>query len=816
MKQTVNTMMALAVLALVSCAKVENEVVETPAETPAVQAHVIHAMIDDSDATKTTYEEGAETSAFSWVQNDEIKMVVYTASDNSANYYRYRAQASASKADLVLQGTADFEEYPLAGFAVYSSDLTIGGTKDNYTVTLPASYTVSGTDFSAVKVPLIGMPKSELEPDSYVFKTAVGVLKVTFGNVPSVARKVVLTSSADNLSGVFALNATSAANGLLMTAASEAGHSISVNFPEQEAGSTISVYIPVPVGTISAGATLSLQTSDGTSIITTSPTTQEINIQRAHLTPIAGSINVPASSWVSLGNGKFIDTYVWGDKDWGVTPVSVEFFYDSSVPGAYRMANPYAAAAAEHSVATTVPDEFFYFTMGEKGRVLYQWVNMGFPLSKNVEKNWAMIDGYSVAGYANGYARSHVVSYAADGSINNIQLAPCYRTSDENKTGGPSSYDNEIGQDSKNGIIEIAFPGKDILMPVTIPSERIKVSANHTGDGTGAAGLIDDALDTYWHTPWSSTYPSNPDATYGQYVTVKLPEQLTSAAFNYCTRQHSNQDGAPATVVVGGTKDGATWTVLGIFDYAYLTDVTSATWVGLPVLTGLEDYIALRFGVAVNKGGYDLRDITDPGTQWCNLGELKVYGVSTGVALPLYPELEAGQVWVQANQITVNSDCSKYDGTGIWNGNGYASLVDESLETFWHSSWQSGYTGYYDPTIDFDTTYGITIDIALTSPLKDFHLSYYVRADNNNGEPRAILFAGSNDGANWTDIATVENDTLMKVAKGSRVDLPTIHATTTYSHLRIGIIKAGNGDTANNLCAGGNSTAIAELLLFAD
>lgn len=181
------------------------------------------------------------------------------------------------------------------------------------------------------------------------------------------------------------------------------------------------------------------------------------------------------------------------------------------------------------------------------------------------------------------------------------------------------------------------------------------------------------------------------------------------------------------------------------------------------------------------------------------------------------PELEENQIWIKPWNISVNSDCTKFDGTGSYEGGTYKALVDGNAETYWHSAWYSGYTneqGYYNPATDFDAKYGITIDIKLEEPLKDFKISYYTRHNNNNGEPREIIFAGSNDGNTWTDIETVANDELMKVAAGARVDLPVISAAEAFSYLRIGITKAGNGDTPNDLTAGGNSTAIAELLLF--
>ena len=178
------------------------------------------------------------------------------------------------------------------------------------------------------------------------------------------------------------------------------------------------------------------------------------------------------------------------------------------------------------------------------------------------------------------------------------------------------------------------------------------------------------------------------------------------------------------------------------------------------------------------------------------------------------PDLEPDQIWIKPSEITVNSDAGSLDGSSHYDGIGALGLVDDNTQTFWHSAWKSGDAANYDVTKDFDAKYGITIDIALREELKDFSISYYTRHNNNNGEPREIILACSNDGTAWTDIQTIADDDLMKVAAGARVDLPAVSATAAFKYLRIGITKAGNGDTPNNLTAGGASTALGELLLF--
>lgn len=176
------------------------------------------------------------------------------------------------------------------------------------------------------------------------------------------------------------------------------------------------------------------------------------------------------------------------------------------------------------------------------------------------------------------------------------------------------------------------------------------------------------------------------------------------------------------------------------------------------------------------------------------------------------PNLEENQIWIKPWNIVVNNDAIYTSNGNPYEGGGVPALVDGNPENYWHSAWYAA-DGFFDPTVH-DDKYGITIDITLEEAIKDFSVSYYVRHNNNNGEPREIIFACSNDGETWTDIQTFADDAVMKVPAGSRVDIPKMSAEAEFKHLRLGITKAGNGDTPNDLTAGSGSTALGELLLF--
>ena len=132
--------------------------------------------------------------------------------------------------------------------------------------------------------------------DSYVFTPVTGVLKVTLINVPSDACQLVLTSASDNLTGSFPMDTEA---GLRMSDASNVGHSITVHFPRRVAGSTVTLYMPVPVGSISAGAVFSVCRSDDSEIKAVT-TTSAISVTRGHLTPLAAIEVEPAFEEVTV------------------------------------------------------------------------------------------------------------------------------------------------------------------------------------------------------------------------------------------------------------------------------------------------------------------------------------------------------------------------------------------------------------------------------------------------------------------------------------------------------------------------------------
>lgn len=444
MKKYLFALTAAAVALLSSCAKEE-----APAAVESNPgAFTITARIDN-DATKTHYVEGASSASLYWNSGDQFKLIVYKDDEGkAANYYSFQAanDASGSEATFtIVSGSMDLTNYKPAGYAVYPKALTIGGVKDAYTVTLSGEYTISsGADLSKVAVPMIGVPTDAADANTYVFSPAVGVLKVQLTNVPASARKVVLKAvDADNVSGVFPLDA---ANGFRMADAGSAGHTVTVNFPSQTEGSDIAVYMPIPVGSISAGAVFELQDNAGTALHATPPTVKAINVAKGQLIPVK-AINI-TSDWTTLGTGKFVDNFLWGkmiaekiiDAD---TPDYVEVIIQQNVTDntQYRLANPYGTAAQQFGVVASSPDPYLTFTIADNGSVTFTTHNTGIEINYNAKKTTKLVPGGAKCLLLSGTKTNPQV----------VQLAPTYKATDD-------SAGNQYSKGGTSNMIHIVFP----------------------------------------------------------------------------------------------------------------------------------------------------------------------------------------------------------------------------------------------------------------------------------------------------------------------------------------------------------------------
>lgn len=470
---------ALAIMA--SCVK------ENAIETPSEGSYTIHASI--ADVTKTAY---SASGVFTWKTNDVARVVVCKAAEpHNADHYDFKAQADGASVDFKSNGEPDWTTWPKSGFALYPA-LSHGGSAGNLTVTLPDTYTVTGSDFTAIGIPMIG---TEVADDDWSFKTAVGVLKVQLTNVPVAARKLVITDDYNRLAGTWPLDATAASNGLDMSECVGGTYSVTVNFPQQTAGSTIDVYVPIPVGTLSIGTTFDVQQSDGTSIKLMT-TTKTIPVVRNKIQPITG---ISVEDWVSVGTGKYMDDhgfYYLGDDGRSASDyVDVEIEKHATEAGRYRIQTPYASCT---DVAAGLPDaaEYLYIDIIDAGRGIV--ANHSYKYDGG---SYIMFDA-PYWGYDALYHNSRIINYDGSGDPANIQLAPYY-------------YDFYSANCAQNPKIEIVFPGStpmlanafgyagattatydsgDVTVSMAYPATSVKVKAATSIDAAAKA-LMDGTYD---------------------------------------------------------------------------------------------------------------------------------------------------------------------------------------------------------------------------------------------------------------------------------------------------------------------------------
>ena len=414
--------------------------------SPSPSQGKITAYIDNSD-TRTSY---ADETKFSWVEGDAIRLEVFNAESGAVDHFTNWAEASGTR--VVFSGSSPDSQWQASGFAVYPTLQDYGNKTDGIDIALPTSYTVSGSGVMS-HIPLIGKQDAN-DASLYGFKTAVGVIKVSFSNVPVNARQIVLTgTNNDNLAGWFPLDETAAANGFEMSRAypDDLDHHLVVKFPQQTAGSTFTAYFPVPVGTIHAGATVSIQDENGNAIKTSEPTVRDITVVRNQLLNITPT-PIPAETWVSLGTGKYLDDHGFYYLTDGASTdrtaagyIDVEIEQKSDEPNKFRVKYPYSNATV---AAFANPAEYLYVTVRND-------IGPGIVLNDSYRYN----DGASVLmdnpywGYSALYHNNRVIKYASDGvTPANIQLAQQYMA---------IAYSDNCSHNPK---IEIVFPGSEPML----------------------------------------------------------------------------------------------------------------------------------------------------------------------------------------------------------------------------------------------------------------------------------------------------------------------------------------------------------------
>lgn len=465
-------------LTVLSCNKEQDNIVENEIKA-GEEIELIGVIKNETvDNSKTSYELSASKATFSWSQYDEIWLVVYNSSTTKQSKYRFYAkestESSAFTADYTFdkdgQSPTSYSEiggkapdggtWEQSGFAIYpvSVDASRGNTgdvpqRDDYlalasdngssetvSVSLSSSYTLSSLDNQLSSVPMIGLRDGS--SNLYNFYPAVGLLAFTLADVPTSATAVRLTSFSDEepLSGTFTLNSSDPS--ISMSRVTSANRTRTVTLPSRASTQDVTVYVALPVGTITNG--LRIELLDGTDYpIFKRKYSSSLEIERGVIKTVA--LSTP--EWKKLGTGKFIDTVLWGLMKFvensydevGYVDVVVEQNITDNTQ--YRIQNPYGAAASYLTdVNTTQSDhtDYLTFSIDSDGKVTFSDFQTGF-----------------IAGGINYTIKQSSVSTASDilitGLYTNpsiVQLAPDY-------------YDGESRQFQRNAstnVVRIVFP----------------------------------------------------------------------------------------------------------------------------------------------------------------------------------------------------------------------------------------------------------------------------------------------------------------------------------------------------------------------
>ncbi len=181
------------------------------------------------------------------------------------------------------------------------------------------------------------------------------------------------------------------------------------------------------------------------------------------------------------------------------------------------------------------------------------------------------------------------------------------------------------------------------------------------GDGGGYGALIDNNLDTYFHTTYDKNRPVewssyNEDGTPTEWATrttlhnlaVKLAQPASNIAFQVSPRKGSYNN--PTKIDIDASHDGKTWVPI-FYGYNFFTPSTNAE---VPYIMGPfelgEEYEYVRF---CNYGN----DRTNDGRRFFTFSELKVF-----VGARLKPTCQAATMdqAIVSNFLKAYSDANKY------------------------------------------------------------------------------------------------------------------------------------------------------------
>ena len=470
MKKLFYSALALAGVLAVSCNKEKEQVV--PAAP--VNTHTVTITASFGEETRTAY---ANDKTFTWQAKDSIYVLTSNDAEGYVRFAKFYAKTSGVTVDFEGEVEDGYVPYAFAVYTAADSYVAFGSDDDddNIYVNLPGSTYIDGTDPNYYTVSssnplanlaLVGVDNGE---GVYTFHSAMGVIKFTLTDLdPSARWFELLAADGQMLQGQFAIDFEN--GGIINRSGAREGtytyndrtyrysySNLFYNFTPASDG-TVSIYVPVPIGTLGAGATITIMDDDN-NVLFERTTTKDIEVVRNKVTVL--SPLKAKYEWQSLGKGKYIDQYIWGLADWDTEEyVDVDIYRDATDPNTYKIVNPYGAAAAKFNytpAGTVTPaSDALIITVTSDDHVDYSEHQTGVYDS---DYNEGTLFFHPKNYY--GYGRNLVAKYGANGIPANVLLAPIY----EWENSGYWTASNFV---NSNEVIQILFPG--VTHPVELSS----------------------------------------------------------------------------------------------------------------------------------------------------------------------------------------------------------------------------------------------------------------------------------------------------------------------------------------------------------
>lgn len=757
--------LALAAIFTVSCNK---EADLAPEKSPIndlsnLPTHVETFRADfGAGLTRTDY----DGKKFTWLQNDSIYVQVQSEPDAEGHYSfsfaKFYAQSTGASVEFKGEVPDGYVTATPAFYVAINSGLDLGddgnGSFDgNYYVQIPA-WTTIGADpkegyYAADPAkPLANMPLYGVkqEDGSFKFTSMTGALKLTLTGLDAAASLVQIVNSNGKLTGDFAVSETGT---LTMDGGREGTYTsgestrnfsnhYSVTSFTQSADNSVTVYIPMPVGTLPAGTTLYVHDAD-LNVLYERTFNKDVQIARNTVTELA---SLKASYEIEdLGTGRYYDNLVWRLGEFETEYVDVKISRDAST-GKIFIENPYGAAisAFEYTPEGKVagPDATLTLNIDAEGNVNYDQHATGIYMPNwTDEKNpdgdeLAITDPYWYStNYPTHYAafgrgNNFVAKFAADGKTPaNIILSPVY-------SGVNTSYWYGDAYIQKNPI-QIIFPGSEpvnIDMAVAyngvesadVAAPTVSLGVQLGADLAGAKVVIAENRDAAIAAFASGTGVTTINAS-GNAI-VSMPANAASGTYTAFTQAQ----------VASGLAPVANYIIATEFKYEAATDYEtlgtgkfydSVAWTYLGGTTGTYVDVEIRKHTSEKK-----YQIVDP----------------YGVAAKQFGYSPAGTVSGPDKELVITIDAN--DGvlfpdsfrTGIYMANWDN---DEMCITtpYYYSSNYASYYGYMESGSNFVARYdanGVPTNVLL-SPVYDGAVSSYWIPGNIWSNPIEIIFPGA-------------------------------------------------------------------------